>query len=145
MSLKIAMAADHAGFELKEGIKAYLEGKGAEVLDLGTYSTDRVDYPEYGAACGRAVAEGKAPLGIVCCGSGIGISMAANKIHGIRCALVTSDFAAEMCKRHNDANIIAFGGRTTSLEDACRWTDMWLNAEFEGGRHTERVNLLNNL
>ena len=143
--MKIAMAADHGGYELKNEIKAYLEGKGYEILDLGTNSADSVDYPDFGEACGRAVAEGKADKGVVCCGTGIGISIAANKVKGIRCALVTSDFAAEMTKKHNDANIISFGGRTTKTEDAIRWTQIWLDTEFEGGRHERRVNKLNNL
>ena len=143
--MRIAMAADHGGFELKNAIKAHLTAKGYEILDLGVNAPDSVDYPLYGESCGRAVAEGIAFAGIVCCGSGIGISMAANKIKGIRCALVTSEYAAEMCKRHNNANIISFGGRTTSPEDACRYTDIWLETEFEGGRHQRRVDMLDNL
>ena len=143
--MKIVMAADHAGWELKNEIKKHLEERGFEIIDLGVNSGDRVDYPIYGENAGRYVASGNADLGVICCGSGIGISMAANKVSGVRCALVTSDFAAEMCKRHNNANMVAFGGRTTTAEDAIRYTDLWLDAEFEGGRHAERVNLLNNL
>ena len=143
--MKIAMAADHGGYELKNEIKKHLQAEGYEIIDLGVNGPDSVDYPVYGEICGQYVACGNADLGVVCCGSGIGISMAANKIKGIRCALVTSDYAAEMCKRHNNANIISFGGRTTTVEDACRYTDIWLSTEFEGGRHEKRVNLLNSL
>jgi len=143
--MKIAMAADHAGWELKNEIKKHLEERGYEIIDLGVNSPDRVDYPVYGEMCGRYVACGNADLGVVCCGSGIGISMAANKVQGVRCALVTSDWAAEMCKRHNNANIISFGQRSTTAGDACRYTDIWLDTEFEGGRHSDRVNLLNSL
>lgn len=141
--MKIALASDHGGFELKEAIKKHLtEDRNLEVLDLGTNSTESVDYPSYGHACGKAVVSGQADLGIVCCGTGIGISISANKVPGVRCALVCSDFAAEMTKRHNNANIIAFGGRTTSNEDAIRWTDLWLDAEYEGGRHARRVAMI---
>ena len=143
--MKIAMAADHGGYALKEGIKKYLEEKGIEVNDLGTYSEESVDYPEYGQACGQEVVSGRADKGIVCCGTGIGISMAANKVKGVRCALCTSVEMAEMTKRHNDANILAFGGRTTTEENAIAMVDAWLNAEFEGGRHQRRVDKLNNM
>ena len=138
--MKLAIASDHGGFELKEAIKKHLiEDRKIEVLDLGTHSTESVDYPDYGHACGKAVASGEADCGIVCCGTGIGISISANKIKGIRCALVTCDFSAEMTKRHNNANMIAFGGRTTSEEDAIRWTDLWLDSPFDGGRHQRRI------
>ena len=138
--MKLAIASDHGGFELKEAIKKHLiEDRKIEVLDLGTHSAESVDYPDYGHACGRAVASGEADCGIVCCGTGIGISISANKIKGIRCALVTCDFSAEMTKRHNNANMIAFGGRTTSEEDAIRWTDLWLDSPFDGGRHQRRI------
>ncbi|MBR0140036.1 MAG: ribose 5-phosphate isomerase B [Firmicutes bacterium] len=141
--MKIALASDHGGFELKEALKKHLaEDRNMEVLDLGTDGPGSVDYPVYGHACGRAVADGEADLGIVCCGTGIGISISANKIKGVRCALVCSDFMAEMTKRHNDANMLAFGGRTTSVEDAVRWTDIWLDTPFEGGRHQRRIDMI---
>ncbi|MCF0151178.1 MAG: ribose 5-phosphate isomerase B [Firmicutes bacterium] len=141
--MKIALAADHGGFELKEAVKKHLiEDRHIEVLDLGTHSAESVDYPAYGHACGKAVVSGQADCGIVCCGTGIGISISANKVKGVRCALVCSDFAAEMTKRHNNANIIAFGGRTTTAEDAIRYTDLWLDAEYEGGRHARRVAMI---
>ncbi|QHI72031.1 ribose 5-phosphate isomerase B [Aminipila terrae] len=143
--MKIAMACDHGGLELKENIKKYLEKQGVEVLDLGTNTTDSVDYPEYGKACGEAVISGKADRGIVCCGTGIGISIAANKVKGIRCALCTDEHMAEMTRKHNDANILAMGGRTTDLETAKKITQTWLDTEFEGGRHQRRVDMLNNM
>ncbi|MDR3296294.1 MAG: ribose 5-phosphate isomerase B [Clostridiales Family XIII bacterium] len=143
--MKIAMASDHGGFKLKEHIKTHLAGRGAEVLDLGTDSEESVDYPVFGKACGEAVASGKAERGIVCCGTGVGISIAANKIRGIRCALCANVFMAEMAKRHNDANIIALGGRVLDEETAVRIVDAWLDAEFEAGRHRRRVEMLDGL
>lgn len=143
--MKIAMACDHGGFELKEKIKKFLEEQGIEVLDLGTNSEESVDYPEYGKACGEAVVSGRADKGIVCCGTGIGISIAANKVKGVRCALCTDAHMAEMTKRHNNANIIAMGGRTTDLETAKAITRAWLDTEFEGGRHQRRVDMLDNM
>lgn len=143
--MKIAMACDHGGFELKEEIKTYLEKQGIQVLDLGTHTTDSVDYPEYGKACGEAVVSGRADRGIVCCGTGIGISIAANKVKGVRCALCTSVQMAEMTRKHNDANILAMGGRITDTETAKNITQAWLETEFEGGRHQRRVDMLNNM
>ena len=143
--MKIAMAADHGGYELKNAIKAHLEERGYEITDLGVNGPESVDYPIYGEICARYVVSGAADLGVVCCGSGIGISIAANKVQGARCALVNSEYAAEMCKRHNNANMVSFGGRVTAPEDAIRYVDIWLEAEFEGGRHQKRVDLLNSL
>ncbi|WP_312355524.1 ribose 5-phosphate isomerase B [Aminipila sp.] len=143
--MKIAMACDHGGFELKEEIKKFLEKQGIQVLDLGTHTTDSVDYPEYGEACGEAVVSGRADRGIVCCGTGIGISIAANKVKGVRCALCTSVQMAEMTRKHNDANILAMGGRITDTETAKNITQAWLDTEFEGGRHQRRVDMLNNM
>jgi ribose 5-phosphate isomerase B len=143
--MKIALAADHGGFELKETVKGYLKEKGYDVLDLGTDSVESVDYPNYGKACGEAVMSGKADRGIVCCGTGIGISIAANKVKGIRCALCTSEFMAEMSRKHNDANILAMGGRILDELLALKIVSIWLTTEFEGGRHQRRVDLLNNI
>ena len=140
--MKIAAASDHGGFALKEEVKKHLMERGIEVLDLGTYSEESVDYPVYGKACGEAVASGKADLGIVVCGTGIGISIAANKVKGIRCGLCTSVEMARLTKQHNNANILALGGRTTETGLAMEIVDTWLDTEFEGGRHQRRVNLL---
>jgi len=140
--MKIALAADHGGFELKEKIKEHLQQKGIEFLDLGCNAEASVDYPDYGRACGEAVMRGDAERGIVVCGTGIGISIAANKVKGIRCALCTSLFMAEMSRKHNNANMLALGGRILETELALSIVDMWLTTEFEGGRHQRRVDLL---
>ncbi|MDD6043039.1 MAG: ribose 5-phosphate isomerase B [Eubacteriaceae bacterium] len=141
----IALASDHGGFALKEQIKAHLAGRGFDVTDLGTNSEESVDYPAFGKACGEEVASGKADLGIVCCGTGIGISIAANKVKGVRCGLCTSVEMATLTKQHNNANILALGGRTTAPELAMEIVDAWLDTEFEGGRHQRRVDMLDNM
>ena len=141
--MKIAIASDHGGYQLKEEVKKYLEDRGIEILDLGTNSEESVDYPEYGHACGEAVASGKADRGIVCCGTGIGISIAANKVKGVRCALCTDVNMAVMTRKHNAANMLAMGGRTTDTKTALEITAAWLDTEFEGGRHQRRVDMLN--
>lgn len=141
--MKIAIASDHAGYEMKMIILGYLQAMDHEVLDLGTNSSESVDYPVYGKACGEAVVAGQAEKGIVVCGTGIGISMAANKVKGVRCGLCTSVEMAEMTRKHNDANILALGARTTEITLALQIVDRFLNTEFEGGRHQKRVDLLN--
>ncbi|MDY6038576.1 MAG: ribose 5-phosphate isomerase B [Eubacterium sp.] len=138
----MVMAADHGGYELKNAIKEHLQKRGMNIVDLGTNDDSAVDYPEYGKACGEAVASGKADLGIVCCGSGVGISIAANKVKGIRCALCYSEEIAKLAKQHNNANVLSFGGRMTSAEDACKMVDIWLDTEWAGltqERHERRV------
>lgn len=141
----IVMAADHGGYELKNQVKEHLKTRGFKIVDLGTNSDDSVDYPDYGKACADAVAAGKAELGVVCCGSGIGISIAANKVKGVRCALCTSVEMATLAKQHNNANMLALGGRTTDPELAIQMVDAWLDTEFEGGRHQRRVDKLNEM
>jgi ribose 5-phosphate isomerase B len=144
----IALAADHGGYTLKEAIKDHLRERKIKIVDLGTDSEEPVDYPIYGKACADAVASGRADLGIVCCGTGIGISMAANKVHGIRCALCTSVKMAELAKQHNNANMLAFGGRTTTPEDAIAMVDAWLDNEWLGKtveRHARRVRMLDEM
>ncbi|WP_206459997.1 ribose 5-phosphate isomerase B [Anaerovorax sp. IOR16] len=143
--MKIALASDHGGFALKEQIKEHLKNRGFELLDLGTNSEESVDYPAFGKACGEAVASGKAELGIVCCGTGIGISMAANKVHGVRCAIATNEYMAEMTKKHNNANVLALGGRVLETQEALKIVDTWLDTEFEGGRHQRRVDMLDEM
>ncbi len=141
--MRLALAADHGGFELKEKIKEHLSKRNdLEIQDLGTYSEESVDYPKFGKACAELVASGEAERGIVFCGTGIGISIAANKVKGIRCALVTNMFMAEMSRKHNNANMLALGGRILSAEEAINIVDVWLSTEFEGGRHQRRVDLL---
>ena len=143
----IALASDHGGYALKEEIKRHLKEKDKEIkiVDLGTHSEESVDYPVYGKACGEAVASGKADCGIVCCGTGIGISIAANKVKGVRCGLCTSVEMAHLTKEHNNANMIALGGRTTEPELACRIVDEWLDTEFAGGRHKRRTDMLDEM
>lgn len=141
----IALASDHGGYELKEAIKEHLTAQGVEVKDFGTYSTESVDYPIYAEKASRSVAEKECTLGIICCGTGIGVSMVANKIKGIRAAVVTNEFCAEMTRRHNDANILCMGGRVISKEEAINFTDIFLNTPFEGGRHINRVCMIKDI
>ena len=138
--MRIALGSDHGGFELKEYVKAYLESRGdVDVLDLGTHSTESVDYPEYAARVAHAILEGKADRGILMCGTGIGISISANKFKGIRAALCHDGYTARMSRLHNDANILAMGGRTTGKEVATDMVRIWLETPFEGGRHQRRL------
>jgi ribose 5-phosphate isomerase B len=143
--MKIAIASDHGGFALKQNVIMYLEAEGHEVSDLGCYSEESVDYPQFGRTCAQAVARHQADRGIVICGSGIGISIAANKVKGIRCALCTSVEMAKLSRQHNDANMLALGGRLTELPDALDIVRAWLTTEFEGGRHERRVGQLNEM
>ena len=138
----ISLACDHGGYALKEHIKAYLEGKGLTVKDCGTYSTDSCDYPIFGRAAAEAVASGECEKGIVICTTGIGISITANKVKGIRCALCSDPFSAEMTRRHNDANMLAMGAGMIGKNMAERIVDVFLSTEFEGGRHQRRVDLI---
>lgn len=140
--MKVALGCDHAGYPLAAEVKKKLESEGYEVLDVGTDSTESVDYPIYGHAVGRAVASGEAERGIAICGSGIGISIAVNKVPGTRCALCTSVEMAEMSRRHNNANVIAFGARMISKELAFEMLDTWFATDFEGGKHLRRINML---
>lgn len=137
--MKIAIAADHGGYELKNVIINHLNAKGYDVVNLGTDTPDSVDYPDYAEKCANEVLGGDAAFGIVVCGTGIGISIAANKIKGIRCALCTSPETAALAKQHNNANIISLGGRTTDNDTAIKIVDAYMAAEFEGGRHQNRV------
>lgn len=137
--MKIAIGADHAGFEVKEKIKKQLEEMNLEVEDLGTNSTDSVDYPDFGAAVGREVAAGKADEGIVVCGSGIGIAIAANKIRGVRAAQAWNEETARLARQHNDANVLSIGARVTPAEEIPKIVRAWLDARFENGRHAGRV------
>ena len=138
----IALGSDHGGFALKEHVKAYLEGKGIPCKDFGTYSTESCDYPAFAKAAAQAVAGGECERGIVVCTTGIGISIAANKVCGIRCALCTDPLMAEMCRRHNDANMLALGAGIVGPNLAERIVEAFLTTEFEGGRHARRVGLI---
>ena len=136
---KIAIGSDHAGFESKEKAKIELSGLGVEVIDKGTDSLDSVDYPDFGAAVARAVASGEVDRGVLICGSGIGISIAANKVAGARAALCWNEETARLARQHNDANVLCFGGRFVTPEVAARMVRVFLETDFAGGRHAERV------
>ena len=135
----IAVASDHAGFDLKEILKSDLQAAGYAVLDLGTNSTASVDYPDYGAAMGEAIAAGKAERGVIVCGSGIGISIAANRNPRVRAVLAHDTTSARLSREHNDANVVAFGQRVIGVEVAREALKVFLNTAFEGGRHAGRV------
>lgn len=143
--MKIAVGNDHAGFQLKPVVISVLEERGIEILDLGCYSAESVHYPIYGEAVGRAVASGEADMGIVICGTGIGISIAANKVPGIRCGLCSEPLSAELTRQHNDANVLAMGARIIGPEMARKIVETFLDTEFLGGKHAVRVEMLNNI
>lgn len=137
--MKIAIGCDHAAYIFKEEIKAYLTAKGHELIDKGCYSAERADYPDHGIAVGEAVASGECERGVVICGSGIGISIAANKVKGIRCALCSEPLSARLSREHNDANVLAMGARLIGVEMGKAIVDAWMAADFEGGRHSGRI------
>lgn len=139
---KIAIASDHAGLQGKEAIKQQLSRLGVEYEDLGTHSEESVDYPDYAERVAQAVVNGEVERGILVCGSGIGMQIAANKVPGIRAALVWNAETARLCRQHNDANIVAVGARTTTPEVVEEIIEAYLNAEFQGGRHAQRVEKL---
>ena len=141
----IALGSDHGGFALKEEIKKHLTERGIPFKDYGTDSEDSCDYPVYAALVTKVVAAGEAEKGILCCGTGIGMSMAANKVKGIRCACCGDCFSAEMTRRHNDANVLALGGRVTGPGLALKIVDLFLDTPFEGGRHARRVQMVMDL
>ena len=143
--MKIALGADHAGFELKEAIKKHLADRTVEVDDRGTHSPDPVDYPDFARRVGEQVASGKADLGILVCGAGIGMSMAANKVPGIRAANVHSEVEAQLSREHNNANVLALGGRLLDPQLALKIVNRWLATSFAGGRHQRRVDKVGEL
>lgn len=140
--MKIAIGCDHGGIVLKPAVIKALTELGAEVVDLGTYDESSVDYPVYGLKVAEAVASGDCDAGVLMCGTGIGISISANKVKGIRAAVVANEFMAEMTKRHNNANIIALGGRVVTPEQAESIVKAWFTAEYEGGRHQRRLDMI---
>ena len=135
----IAIGSDHGGYALKQEILKHFEKKGIDYIDCGCFSTDSVDYPDIAEAVCANITDGSCEKGILLCGTGIGISMAANKIRGIRAALCHSEFDAKMCREHNDANVMCLGGRTTGPNIALEMVDLYLNTDFGGGRHQRRV------
>lgn len=138
----VGIGCDHGGIVLKPAVLEALSELGIESIDYGTYSSESVDYPEYAKAVAEAVVRGEVDKGILLCGTGIGMSIAANKIRGIRCAHVSDNFCAQMCAEHNNANIIALGGRITTPEDAKTYVKTYLTTPFAGGRHQHRVDLI---
>ena len=138
----IALGCDHGGLNIKNAVIKYLEDKGIEYKDFGCFTEESVDYPEYAFMVAQSVTSGETELGILCCGTGIGISMAANKVKGIRAAVVSNEFCAEMTRRHNNANILCMGGRVSTEEEAVKYAHIFINTPFEGGRHNRRVDMI---
>lgn len=140
--MKIAVGCDHGGIVLKDAVIETLEELGAEVIDLGTYTTDSVDYPVYGYKVAMAIKNKEADAGVIMCGTGIGISISANKVKGIRAAVVTNTYMAQLTKEHNNANIISLGGRVITSDEAREIVKAWYNAEYQGGRHQKRLDMI---
>lgn len=143
--MKLGIGSDHGGYELKEYVKEYLSERKIEFIDYGTNSSDSVDYPDYGKRVSEAVVKGEVDRAIVICGTGIGISIACNKVKGIRCALCSDTYSARMSIEHNNANILALGGRVVGKDLAIEIIDTWLKAQFAGGRHERRVNKISEI
>lgn len=140
--MKLAIGNDHVAVEMKNEIKAYLQQKGIEVVDVGTNSTERFNYPISGYRVAKLVAAGEVDGGVLICGTGVGISLAANKVHGIRACVCSEPYSAKLSKQHNNTNIIAFGARVIGIETAKMIVDEWLGASYEGGRHQVRVEMI---
>ena len=140
--MKIGIGNDHAAVDMKNQVVEYLEGKGYEVVNFGTDTYESCNYPEYGEKVGRAVAAGDVDLGILICGTGVGISLAANKVKGVRAAVCSEPYTAKMSRLHNDCNILAFGARVVGAELAKMIVETWLDTDFEGGRHQTRVDMI---
>lgn len=140
--MKIGIGNDHVAVEMKQQITEFLENLGHEVVNFGTDSTQRCDYPVYGEAVANAVAKGEVDCGVLICGTGVGISLSANKVKGIRACVCSEPYTARLSKQHNNTNIIAFGARVIGIELAKMIVDEWLKAEFEGGRHQQRVDMI---
>lgn len=137
--MKLAIGCDHGGFELKEAVREYLDQHSISYKDFGAYSKESIDYAPIAAKAARCVASGEADYGVLICSTGIGISIAANKVRGVRAALCTNEFCAEMTRRHNNANILCMGGKVVDRETGLRLLEVFLNTEFEGGRHQRRI------
>ncbi|MBV1818682.1 ribose 5-phosphate isomerase B [Bacteroidales bacterium MSK.15.36] len=145
MEMKVGIGSDHGGYELKEYIKGFLEEEGIEYIDYGTNSSESVDYPEFGEKVALAVKNGECDRGIVICGTGIGISISCNKVAGIRCALCGDTYSAKMSVEHNNAQVLALGGRVVGKDLALEIVSTWLSARFQGGRHERRVNKISDI
>ncbi|HIE37089.1 TPA: ribose 5-phosphate isomerase B [Candidatus Geothermarchaeota archaeon] len=143
--MKLGIASDHAGYKMKEYLKKRLREMGFELTDFGTYGEESVDYPDYATKLAEAISKKVIDKGILICGTGIGVSIVANKYPGVRAGIAYSDDVAELIAKHNDANVICFGGRTMTMEEALKRVEIWLNTKFEGGRHERRINKINDL
>lgn len=143
--MKIAIGSDHAGYTLKDHLKAHLEGRGIAVEDLGGFAPEAIDYPVAGLRVAKGVAAGDYDLGVLICGTGVGISISANKVRGVRAVVCSEPYSAAMSRRHNNSNILALGARVVGDELAVMILDQWLDAEFEGGRHARRVDLIGDI
>ncbi|MCF0135839.1 MAG: ribose 5-phosphate isomerase B [Lachnospiraceae bacterium] len=143
--MKIAIGNDHVAVDMKNEIKAYLEAKGIEVINVGTDSSDRFNYPVSGYKVAKMVAGGEVDLGVLICGTGVGISLSANKVKGIRACVCSDPYTAKLSRQHNNTNIIAFGARVIGVETAKMIVDEWLNASYEGGRHQVRVDMISEI
>lgn len=139
---QIAIGCDHVGFELKTHITEYLQSKGFSIKDFGTHSTQRTDYPVFGKAVAEAVTSGECEKGILICGTGVGISIAANKVKGVRAVVCSEPYSALLSRQHNDTNILSLGSRVVGRDLALMIVDAWLGGEFEGGRHKSRIDML---
>ena len=142
MVMKVVIGSDHAGYRLKESVKNFLIGKGMDVEDVGTHSEESTDYPLYAEKVARYIQDGKAERGILICGTGIGMSISANKFRGIRASLCTNEYMARMSRRHNNANILCLGSRVVGEDLALSIVSAWLDEEFEGGRHLKRLTII---
>ena len=145
MADKIVIASDHGGLTTKSALVTSLKSSGVDVVDLGTMTDESVDYPDFAALVASAVSKGDADRGILVCGTGIGISIAANKFPGVRAAVIHDEFTAQMSKQHNNANIVALGGRVLTPEQACKLVDIWQTTDYEGGRHQGRLDKITRL
>lgn len=140
--MKIAIGCDHVGFELKDRLMNHLKEKGIEYKDFGTYSSERTDYPIYGEAVANAIVSGECDRGILICGTGVGISISANKVPGIRAVVCSEPYSALLSRQHNDTNILAMGARVVGSDLALMILDAWLSGEYEGGRHQKRIDMI---
>ena len=145
MTKPVALGADHGGFELKEAVKRHLEERGIEYRDFGSHTGEAVDYPDIALPACDAVVKGECGLALLFCGTGVGISLAANKVHGIRACVCSEPYTARLSKQHNNSNIIAFGARVIGIETAKMIVDEWLAATYEGGRHQTRVDMISEI
>ena len=143
--MKIVLGCDHAGYNMKDAVKKHIESKGYEVVEVGTFSSDSCHYPKFASAACKKILDGECELGVLICGTGIGMSIAANKHNGIRAACCSEPYSAQLTRQHNDANVLCFGARVVGLGTALTLVDAFIGTEYEGGRHQRRVDLVNQI